>query len=55
LFAARGGENPPKAPEAENTPQFKAQVAEMLKRAEDEIKRTMPKRVSSPKPLSEAV
>jgi His-Xaa-Ser system protein HxsD len=55
LFAARGGEHPPTPSAAEQAPEFKAQVAAMLARAEDEIERTMPKRVSSAKPLSEAV
>jgi His-Xaa-Ser system protein HxsD len=46
LMAARGGENPPPAvPPEEKTPEFKAKVAELMKAAEDEIKRTMPKKL----------
>lgn len=46
LMAARGGENPPPAlPPEEQTPEFKAKVAELMKAAEDEIKRTMPKKL----------
>lgn len=43
LFAARGGENPPKA--AEETPEFKAAVDELMKQTAAEIKRTMPKKL----------
>lgn len=53
LFAARGGENPPRPPKP--TPEFEAQVAAMMKRAQDEIDRTMPKRLPRQgKPLAEA-
>lgn len=46
LMAARGGENPPPAvPPEETTPEFKAKVAELMKAAEDEIARTMPKKL----------
>jgi His-Xaa-Ser system protein HxsD len=44
LLAARGGEEPKKAPEPE-TPEFKAEVARLIKEAQDEIKRTMPKKL----------
>lgn len=46
LFAARGGENPPAPPAEEQTPEFQAQVAELMKKAADEIARTMPKRIA---------
>ena len=46
LMAARGGENPPPAvPPEETTPEFKAKVAELMKAAQDEISRTMPKKL----------
>jgi His-Xaa-Ser system protein HxsD len=46
LMAARGGENPPPAmPPEEQTPEFKAKVAELMKNAEDEMRRTMPKKL----------
>ncbi|UPT75710.1 MAG: hypothetical protein M0D55_08575 [Elusimicrobiota bacterium] len=46
LMAARGGENPPPAmPPEEQTPEFKAKVAELMKAAQDEIARTMPKKL----------
>lgn len=46
LMAARGGENPPPAvaPE-ERTPEFQAKVAELMKNAEEEIRRTMPRKL----------
>lgn len=45
LMASRGGENPPAAPEAENTPEFKARVKELMREAQAEIDRTMPKKI----------
>lgn len=45
LMAARGGENPAKAPAEEQTPQFKAAVAAMIKEAEAEVKKTMPRKL----------
>ena len=44
LLAARGGENPPPAP-AESA-EFKEQVKKLMAAAEDEIKRTMPKKIA---------
>ena len=46
LFAARGGENPPAAPEGEKTPEFQKEVAAMMRAAEEEIKRTMPRKIA---------
>lgn len=46
LMAARGGETPPEAPAGENTPEFKKLVAELVKNAEAEVRRTMPKKIS---------
>lgn len=43
LYAARGGDAPPMRPAP--TPEFKAEVDAMLREAEEEIKRTMPKRI----------
>ena len=45
LLAARGGEEAPKAPAGESDPAFQAAVAEMMSAAEEEIRRTMPKRI----------
>lgn len=47
LLAARGGEDarPAGVPEAEKTPEFKAKVAALLREAEEEVKRTMPKKL----------
>lgn len=46
LLAARGGENPPAAPEGEQTPEFQAEVKKLMAEAADEIRRTMPKRIA---------
>ncbi len=46
MFAARGGENPPGPSPEEQTPEFKAEVAKLMKQAADEIKRTMPKKIA---------
>lgn len=46
LFAARGGENPPGEPAEEKTPEFQREVAELVRRAEEEIARTMPKKIA---------
>lgn len=46
LLAARGGENPPGAPEGEKSPEFQAEVKKLLAEAADEIRRTMPKRIA---------
>lgn len=46
LFAARGGENPPGPAAAEAAPEFQAAVAAMLAEAEEEIRRTMPRRIA---------
>lgn len=45
LMAARGGETPPAPPAAESTPEFKKLVAELVKNAEAEVARTMPKKI----------
>jgi His-Xaa-Ser system protein HxsD len=45
LFSARGGENPPARPSGEETPEFKAAVAQLLRDTQDEIRRTMPKKL----------
>jgi len=46
LMAARGGEKGVEANDGENTPEFKAKVAELVKNAEAEVKRTMPKKIA---------
>lgn len=46
LLAARGGENPPPPPAGEDTPEFKARVEELVKNAEAETARTMPKKIA---------
>jgi His-Xaa-Ser system protein HxsD len=46
LMAARGGENGAAAPAGEQTPEFKAKVAELVKNAEAEVRRTMPKKIA---------
>ena len=46
LMAARGGEKPAPAPAAESTPEFKKLVADLMKNAEAEVNRTMPKKIS---------
>ncbi len=46
LLAARGGENPPAAPEGEKDPAFQAEVKKLLSEASEEIRRTMPKRIA---------
>lgn len=45
LMAARGGEAPAVAPAAESTPEFKKLVAGLMKNAEAEVARTMPKKI----------
>lgn len=45
LFSARGGENPPGPPKEEETPEFKAGVDELLRETEEDIRRTMPKKI----------
>ena len=45
LFCARGGETPPAPCAEEQTPEFKAETARLMKTAQDEIKRTMPKKL----------
>lgn len=45
LFSARGGEEPPKPPVEEQTPEFKEAVVKMMRDAAEEIKRTMPKKL----------
>ena len=46
LMAARGGEHGPVAVPEEQTPAFKAKVAELVKNAEAEVRRTMPKKIA---------
>lgn len=46
LLAARGGENPPAAPQGEDTPEFQAEVKKLMAEAADEIRRTMPARIA---------
>ena len=45
LMAARGGETPAAAPAEESTPEFKKLVAELVKNAQAEVSRTMPKKI----------
>ena len=46
LMAARGGETPAEAPAGESTPEFKKLVADLVRNAEAEVARTMPKKIS---------
>lgn len=46
LMAARGGETPAAAPAEESTPAFKKLVADMVRNAEAEVARTMPRKIS---------
>jgi His-Xaa-Ser system protein HxsD len=46
LMAARGGENPPAAPAGESAPEFKKLVADLVKNAEAEVARTMPRKIA---------
>jgi His-Xaa-Ser system protein HxsD len=45
LFCARGGEKGVEPVAEERTPEFKAAVAKLVKEAQDEAKRTMPKKI----------
>jgi His-Xaa-Ser system protein HxsD len=45
LMAARGGETPAAPPAGESTPEFKALVASLMRNAEAEVARTMPKKI----------
>ncbi len=45
LMAARGGETPAAPPAGESTPEFKKLVADLVKNAEAEVARTMPKKL----------
>lgn len=45
LLSARGGETPAAKPAGEDAPEFKAETARLLKEAEEEIRRTMPKKL----------
>jgi His-Xaa-Ser system protein HxsD len=47
LLAARGGETPAETPAEENTPEFKARVAELVAAATAEVRRTMPAKIPS--------
>lgn len=46
LMAARGGETPAAPPAAEQTPEFKSLVADLVKNAEAEVARTMPRKIA---------
>ena len=46
LMAARGGETPAAPSVEEQMPEFKAKVAAMVKNAEAEVARTMPKKIA---------
>jgi His-Xaa-Ser system protein HxsD len=45
LMSARGGETPAAPPAGESTPEFKTLVANLMKNAEAEVARTMPKKI----------
>ena len=46
LMAARGGETPAAPPAEESSPAFKKLVADMVRNAEAEVARTMPKKIA---------
>ncbi|MDD5304853.1 MAG: hypothetical protein PHS14_17285 [Elusimicrobia bacterium] len=46
LMAARGGETPAAPPAEESAPAFKKLVADLVKNAEAEVARTMPRKIS---------
>lgn len=46
LMAARGGETPAAAPAGESTPEFQKLVADLVKNAEAEVARTMPRKIA---------
>lgn len=46
LMAARGGETPAEAPAAEQSAEFKKLVADLVKNAEAEVARTMPRKIA---------
>jgi len=46
LMAARGGETPAGPPVEEQMPEFKAKIAALVKNAEAEVARTMPKKIA---------
>ena len=46
LMAARGGETPAGLPVEEQMPEFKAKIAALVKNAEAEVARTMPKKIA---------
>lgn len=45
LFSARGGEDRAAVCAAEKTPEFKAEVEELIKKAKEEVARTMPPKI----------
>ncbi len=45
LMAARGGETPAAPPAGESTPEFKKMTADLMRNAEAEVARTMPKKI----------
>jgi len=46
LMAARGGETPAAPPAAEQSAEFKTLVADLVKNAEAEVARTMPRKIA---------
>lgn len=46
LMAARGGEKPAESPAGESTPEFKKLVADLVRNAEAEVARTMPRKIA---------
>lgn len=45
LLSARGGEAPAGPPPGEESPEFKAEAARLMKEAEEEIRRVMPRKL----------
>ena len=45
MFSARGGEAPAQPAPEEQTPEFKAEVEKLMREAEGEVRRTMPKKL----------
>lgn len=46
LMAARGGQTPPAPPAGESTPEFQKLVADLVRNAEAEVARTMPRKIA---------
>jgi His-Xaa-Ser system protein HxsD len=54
LLAARGGEKPRETPPEEDTPEFRRETERLVREAEEEIRRTMPRRLPPQgRPLNE--